>query len=168
MMNTTYVTEVLMEIHDRHQSLHNSHFRLDLFESLVRGFRHDIVVTMTTEVKVKTRKRYCNEANSFNFTECVNDFYLIKMGCNIPWLLRPIDGQKNCSSKDDIDKYIDLMARFGNQEEEIMKEFSAMECSRPNCKKKSWPKHKHVQTWLNNETITEVKVLLYSTGKVIN
>ena len=98
------------------------------------GYGQKIQETQTTFIK---RSKYdCYEDNSMYFTNCINEFYVEQLKCNLPWAIKSNPDFKQCESKDELKQFRKFSAdiTLSNYTEMI----KLMGCFKPNCLQTTW------------------------------
>ena len=118
--------------------------------------------TQTTSIK---RSKYdCYEDNSMYITNCINEFYVEQLKCNLPWATTMDPDLKHCESKDELDQFrkLSMDITLPNNTEKIRD----MGCFKPNCLQTTWTKNSNEDKWLL-ENETQLWVSITSKTKVI-
>lgn len=155
-----------LEYHGKGESKQNYVFDWTTIEYIAKGKINAIYLKTQETRKLKKAKYNCAEDNSQRFTDCINDFYAFKLGCQLPWVRKTNSSSTYCKGQDKFSQFRNLSMSITKPE--LLHELRHNHhCFIPNCHQRSWTvaNSKTLDT-LDNENDTYIEFYLPSSSKV--
>ena len=136
-LNKTNNANSFFEVHQRNQSKMNQKWKYsNLQYYLDPTVAQDTYLTSSIQKKVKTRNYTCDESNTIQVTNCLDEYYMKQLNCSFPWIKTEFQDLKMCWSKHYID---DLKELVKNVSKIHVKHSEEVEhCLVPNCVTTKW------------------------------
>ena len=101
--------EILVELHAKDQSKMNQGWSYhDLYLLKIRK-QEWYYLEPTIKRNIKTRNYNCYENNDMEQTNCLNNYYMSKMNCTLPWLVPTLESKEKCGANNFIKDLVHLI-----------------------------------------------------------
>ena len=85
-LNKTFATSFI-ELHQKNQSKMNHKWKYSNLQYYIDPtLMEDTYLISSIQKKVKTRNYTCDESNTIEVTNCLDEFYMKQLKCSFPWL----------------------------------------------------------------------------------
>ena len=127
--------DFLLELHEKGHSTVNQQKNWDSMVWFGRkGFF--LMVKERKINRIRTKNHDCNEKGDSNPSDCLNEYYMEKLGCSFPWLEN--HHLPKCNNHSDMEKLYNLSIDVANRFEKVWDEVKNRNCMRENCKALTW------------------------------
>ena len=98
-----------IEMHENGQSEYNYELVQGNFHYVKNGkfMRINLEPQQIVTQNLHKSSYQCHENNSHSFSGCLNDYYEIKLGCNLPWVMKN-KNRSTCTSKSKFEEFRNL------------------------------------------------------------
>ena len=135
-LNKTFATSFI-ELHQKKQSKMNHKWKYSNLQYYIDPtLMEDTYLLSAIQKKVKTRNYTCDESNTIEVTNCLDEFYMKQLKCSFPWLQTEFQDLKKCWNKHYIDDLKELVKNVSKINSKHSKEVE--QCLVPNCVTTNW------------------------------
>ena len=150
-------------MHETKQSPYNYVVDQGKIKWIVNGYNNVIFMGKQEVTKrLKKTKFDCHENNSNQQTDCLNEYYVSKLNCTLPWV--PSNNPNNhkniqkCQGKEKFTKFRNLSMSIGNPE--VIGELEKKGCIIPNCEERTWHIDSAQKENISNFNISEKNLMI--------
>ena len=125
-------------MHETKQSPYNYVVDQGKLRWIVNGYQNVIFMGKQEVTKrLKKSKFNCHENNSNQQTDCLNEYYVSKLNCTLPWISsNHLENRLQCQGKEKFNEFKNLSMSIGNLE--VNRELEKIGCTIPNCEERTW------------------------------
>lgn len=95
-----------------------------------------LTVQMRAVNRIRTRRHNCNETGNSTPHQCVNEFYMEKLGCSFPWI--SYEKFPKCDNFSDMERLYNLSVKIANRNSDLWEELKSKDCMRESCQQIRW------------------------------
>ena len=106
----------------------------------------------------------CQEDNLNSFSDCLNMYYLKKLGCSLPWAKKKKQNYPDCTEHEKFREFKNLSMSILDQE--IKKEIENEGCFVPNCEQRTW-EIESKELWESETNSTEISFQIFHKTKLL-